>query len=116
MDNTVLRRFLNGFDGAIEETPFGPQALVYKLEGKMFCTYGWQENPRSLTVKCPPEIGEILREKHSAISEGYYMNKRHWITIKLDGSLEESLIKDQVGASYALILSSLPKKTQAKYR
>ena len=116
MTESEIREFLSSFAGSTEDTPFGPQAYVYKLEGKMFCTFGWDEDPLTLTVKVPPEIGEILREQYPSISEGYYMNKRHWITIAPDGQISYDLVKERVAASYELIMKSLPRKVQATYK
>ncbi len=95
---------------AAEETmPFGPDVLVYKVGGKMFGLTQPDEFPPSLNLKCDPERAVILREEHDAIRPGYHMNKRHWNTLVLDGSLSSRLVRELIDHSYDLVVASLPK-------
>jgi predicted DNA-binding protein (MmcQ/YjbR family) len=104
------RSLLNGFQGATEETPFGPEALVYKVGGKMFAILTADETPQRLSLKGPPERNRELRALYPAITPGYYLNKTHWNTIAIDGTVEELLVRELIDESYALIVASLPKK------
>jgi predicted DNA-binding protein (MmcQ/YjbR family) len=85
------------------EHPFGPQAAVYKVAGKVFAVVGLEGSPAQLTLKCDPEHGEALRREHPAITPGYHMNKRHWITVALDGSLPRTMIGELIEDSYDLV-------------
>lgn len=110
------RSFLKAMPAANEEMPFGPEFLVYKVEGKMFGVLAWQREPMSMNLKCEPNWAEVLRMEYPAVTAGYHMNKRHWNTVVLDGSIDDGLIKDWIRASYDLIYLALPKKTQAEMR
>jgi predicted DNA-binding protein (MmcQ/YjbR family) len=90
-------------DGAVLEYPFGPQAAVYKIAGKVFAIIGVEPSPLQLTLKCEPWHGESLCAEHPAITPGYHMNKRHWITIALDGGLPQQLIDELIEDSYDLV-------------
>ncbi len=78
--------------GAIESFPFGPQPFVYKVGGKIFALLSTDENHPELSLKCDPEDTETLRGMHQAILPGYHLNKEHWNTIVLDGSIPEPVI------------------------
>jgi predicted DNA-binding protein (MmcQ/YjbR family) len=90
-------------EGAELSYPFGEQAAVYKVAGKIFAIIGVERSPLQLTLKCDPEHGEALRSEHPAIAPGYHMNKRHWITVTLDGSLPVTLIEELVEDSFDLV-------------
>ena len=106
------REFLLGQPHTTEETPFGPDVLVYKIANKMFATLGIDETTENgrMNLKCDPERSPELREEHEAIVPGYHMNKKHWNTLVLDGSLPAELIRELVEHSYQLVRRSLPKK------
>lgn len=97
--------------GAIEDYPFGPEPLVIKVGGKMFALISKSENKQisSISLKCDPLIAENLREQHSAVQPGYHLNKKHWNTVTIDGSLNESDLQDMINHSYDLVVKSLPK-------
>jgi predicted DNA-binding protein (MmcQ/YjbR family) len=90
-------------DGAELSYPFGEQTAVYKVGGKIFAISGLEHSPGQITLKCEPEHGEALRAEHSAIAPGYHMNKRHWITVTLDGSLPATLIAELIEDSFDLV-------------
>lgn len=98
-----------------EGTPFGPDVLVYKVVEKMFGLLGFSENSDGVEVarinlKCNPDRALELRAEHEAIIPGYHMNKRHWNTLILDGSLPDDLIRELVDHSWDLVVAGLPKK------
>ncbi len=94
----------------VEETfPFGPDTLVYKVKGKLFALTD-VNNFDSINLKCDPLIAEQLREKYHAVQPGYHMNKKHWNTIQLDGSVPIKTIQSWIKDSYDLVVLSLPKK------
>jgi predicted DNA-binding protein (MmcQ/YjbR family) len=97
---------------ATEETPFGPEVLVYKVGGKVFALTEPDAFPATLNLKCDPERALDLRDQFAAIRPGYHMNKRHWNTLTLDGSLPTALVRELIEHSYQLVVRGLPKKAR----
>lgn len=95
--------------GATKEYPFGPGPIVFKVAGKMFGLI-FEGTETRLNLKCDPVIAENLREQNRNIRPGYHMNKKHWNTILLDGSLPESDIFDMIDHSYDRVVKALPKR------
>src|SRR4051794_8395191 len=112
MDATELRRWCLVQSGAIEDFPFGPEHSVFKVGGKMFAISALGRTPLEVSVKCEPELAVQLRDTYQAIRPGYHLNKRHWNTITLDGSLPDKLVRNLVQDSYDLVVSALPKRTR----
>jgi len=81
---------------------------VAKVGGKMFALV-ISEDPMRLNLKCLPELAEVLRDLYPAVLPGYHMNKRHWNTVVLDGSLSGADIRDMIDESYKLVVEKLPK-------
>ena len=79
-----------------EETPFGPETLVFKVGGGMFAAAA-SVDPDSVTLKADPDLAEFLREQYPGIRPGYYINKRHWNTVALDGSVPTDVIRQPQG-------------------
>jgi predicted DNA-binding protein (MmcQ/YjbR family) len=98
--------------GAIEEFPFGPEHSVFKVGGKMFALSALRRTLLEVSVKCEPELAVQLRATYTAIRPGYHLNKRHWNTIRLDGSLPDQLVRDLIEDSYDLVVSGLPKRAR----
>ncbi len=110
MRSEDLRDLCLSFPGSEETFPFGPENSVFKVAGKIFALSRLEGEPLRVSLKCEPGLAEQLREAHAAIAPGYHLNKRHWNTVTLDGSLSESMVHDLVEDSYDLIVSSLPQK------
>ncbi len=98
--------------GAVEDHPFTPEVPVYKVGGKMFALSAPNDAPPSITIKLDPLHGQMLRSTYEAVQPGYYMNKEHWNTITLDGSIPEEELLSWIDESYSLVRSKLPKKVQ----
>ncbi len=96
-----------------EGTPFGPDVLVLKVGGKMFALTGIDRFV-SINLKCDPERAVELREQYTGILPGYHMNKQHWNTVMMDGSVPQKLVIELIDDSYDLVLKSLPKKDQLR--
>jgi predicted DNA-binding protein (MmcQ/YjbR family) len=109
MDKHELKAACLELPGAVEEFPFGDEVSVFKVGGKMFALCDLDGRPLQLSVKCDPELAVQLRAAHPAIAPGYHLNKRHWNTITLDGSLADQMVTDLLGDSYDLVVASLPK-------
>lgn len=104
-----LHAYLMQKPAAVEEFPFDSVTLVIKVSGKMFALIGTNDDPLRINLKCDPAKAEILRELNPAIIPGYHMNKRHWNTVLLDGSLPDAEIFAMIDESYQLVVQGLPK-------
>ncbi len=97
--------------GVTEELPFGPNALVFKLMGKMFALASLDSVPLTVNLKCDPEKALDLRDEYPEnVLPGYHMSKKHWNTMVLDGNLQNSLIFELTDHSYELVREGLTKK------
>jgi predicted DNA-binding protein (MmcQ/YjbR family) len=96
--------------------PFGEGALVFKVIDKMFALLSEDNTPLALNLKCDPDDALALREQHPAIKPGYHMNKKHWNTLTIDGSLPDKLVFELIDHSYELVVSKLPKNAKQKLR
>ena len=108
MSPDELRRLCLSMPAAAEEFPFGAEVSVFKVEGKIFALSRLHAEPLQVSVKCEPALAEQLRLTYPAIRAGYHLNKRHWNTITLDGSLEDRLVHDMVEDSWDLVVDKLP--------
>ena len=108
----ALRDLCLSFRGSNETFPFGFETSVFKVAGKMFALSRLDADPLSVSLKCEPLLAEQLRAAHPAITAGYHLNKRHWNTITLDGSLPDRMIADMIEDSYDLVVSKLPQTRQ----
>jgi len=90
--------------------PFGGDVYVFKVKEKMFATLSWQEELARINLKCDPEQAQILREVFTAVLPGYHMNKTHWNTVLLDGSIPDGEVERMIDHSYGLVVRKLPKK------
>ena len=110
MDYHAVRAYCAGKPGTVEDFPFGPDTLVFKVKGKMFALMGaapQQDGPSTINLKCDPELAEVLRQTFAAVTPGYHMNKRHWNTVVLDGTVPEPDLLDMIDNSYALVVKGL---------
>jgi predicted DNA-binding protein (MmcQ/YjbR family) len=98
--------------GVTEEFPFGPDTLVFKVMGKMFALTD-VEDFSSVNLKVDPERGAELRDTYPAVQPGYHMNKKHWVTVLIDGSLPDKLIRLWIDESYQLVVAKLTKKEKS---
>ncbi|MDX3093003.1 MmcQ/YjbR family DNA-binding protein [Streptomyces sp. ME01-24h] len=111
MDADRLRDFCLGFNGAVEENPFprDTEVTVFKVGGKIFAISALGGEPLQVSLKCDPDLAVRLRAEHAAIAPGWHLNKRHWNTVTLDGSLPDAMVCELVEDSYDLIVSKLPR-------
>jgi predicted DNA-binding protein (MmcQ/YjbR family) len=104
----ALRAYCLSFPGSLETFSFGPETSVLKVAGKMFALSQLARRPLRISLKCEPLLAEQLRNAHAEVLPGYHLNKRHWNTVIVDGSLPEQMIRDMIEDSYDLIVSQLP--------
>ena len=116
MNIEELREYCLAKHGVEEGLPFGDGVLVFKIGGKIFALLGLDAQPGSVNLKCNPDRAIQLREEYPAVQPGYHMNKMHWNTVTLDGSVPRSALCEWIDHSFELVFDSLPKaiKTQLK--
>ena len=93
--------------GAEETFPFGETVLVFKVAGKMFALTGIEALPLSVSLKCDPDRAVELRDRYPAVQPGYHLNKAHWNTVELDGSVPAREVRAWIDHSYELVVQSL---------
>jgi predicted DNA-binding protein (MmcQ/YjbR family) len=104
MDIETLREYAINKPGVEEGFPFGESTLVFKAAGKIFLLVSMDAIPLQFNVKCDPERAIALREEYECIQPGYHMNKKHWNTVIVDGSLSNKLLKELIDDSYELVV------------
>ncbi|NJN53034.1 MAG: MmcQ/YjbR family DNA-binding protein, partial [Gammaproteobacteria bacterium] len=109
MDFNAARAYLLQRPEAVEDFPFGPDVYVYKVAGKLFATLGTAQGEGRMNLKCDPDEALFLRDTFKAVSPGHHMNKTHWNTVALDGSVPPGEIERMIDRSYALVVSGLKK-------
>ena len=103
MTAAEVRSWCLGMPGAVEQYPFGPTAAVFKVGGKIFAIASLAAEPLDISLKCEPELGEMLRAGHESIVPGYHLNKRHWITVRLGSDAPDQLVRELIEDSYDLV-------------
>jgi predicted DNA-binding protein (MmcQ/YjbR family) len=100
--------------GSVEYYPFGDGVAVYKVAGKMFALVPVDEEPASVSLKCDPDFAESLRERYAGITPGYHLNKRHWNTVTLDGSVPDDEVQELLDQSYDLVVARLTRAQRSQ--
>ncbi|MEQ8476796.1 MmcQ/YjbR family DNA-binding protein [Fulvivirga sp.] len=111
MDIEFYREYCIKKPGVTESFPFDNNILVFKVMNKMFALCD-VDLFTSVNLKCDPERSVQLREQYEGIIPGYHMNKTHWNTIQMDGTIPDKLFLELIDHSYELIVNSLPKKSK----
>jgi len=116
MDIETLRAYCLAKLGATESFPFDAETLVFKVANKIFALLSLNDTPARVNLKCAPERAIELRETYDAVQPGYHMNKRHWNTIILDGTIPANEVREMIDDSYDLIVKSLRKVDRESLR
>lgn len=111
MNIEELRQYCLSKNGSSESFPFDETTLVFKVMNKMFAITDLEDD-FAVVIKSDPEDIIAMREQYAAISPPRYFDKRHWNLVKIDGSIDSTLIKEWIDRSYELIVQKLPKKDQ----
>lgn len=115
MNMDTVTQYLLGKPEAVKDYPFGEEAAVFKVSGKMFalCFYkksADQGDRERVNLKCDPDQAFILRDIFDAVIPGYHMNKKHWNTVILNGTIPRGEIERMIDHSYGLVVRGLSKK------
>ena len=113
MNIEQIREFCLKKKGVTEEFPFDEETLVFKVMGKIFLLASLYSFPLQINLKCDPEKAVELREEYESVQPGYHMNKIHWNTIIVDGSVSVNKIFEWIDDSYNLVVAGL-KKSERK--
>ena len=109
MDYSGAKHYLLEKPDAIEDYPFGFDVAVFKIKQKMFATLILRNSEAQMNLKCDPYRAAALRDVYESVLPGYHMNKLHWNTILLDGSIPDEEIRNMIDHSYALVVKGLKK-------
>jgi predicted DNA-binding protein (MmcQ/YjbR family) len=102
MNVETIREYCISKKGATEGFPFGEDTLVFKAGGKIFALVSLDDD-LSINLKCDPAFALELRERHSSVTPGYHMNKKHWNTVLLDGTVPDKEVFSWIDHSFDLI-------------
>lgn len=124
MKFAATKKYLLKKPEAIEDYPFGPEVAVFKVLGKMFATLAYEstlvggkkKKEARMNLKCDPNHALMLRQIFPAVIPGYHMNKKHWNTLKLDGTIPTNEIRAMINHSYALVVQGLKKAERDSLR
>ena len=109
MNAEAFREYCVGKPGTSEDSPFGPEHIVFKVGGKMFALLAFEEVPPTANLKCDPDWALELRDRYEQVRPGYHMNKKHWNTIDIDSGLPEAELRKMIDHSYYLVVRGLSK-------
>lgn len=116
MNIEQIREYCLKKRGVTEEFPFDEETLVFKVMGKIFLLASLESIPLQINLKCDPEKAIEIREEYEAVQPGYHMNKKHWNTIIIDGSVTVRKIFEWIDDSYNLVVTGLRKSDIKKLR
>lgn len=97
---------------AREDYPFGADVTVLKVMDRMFATLAVSDGSARMNLKCDPDEAVALRDIFPAVQPGFHMNKRHWNTVILDGSIPRGELERMIESSYALVVAKLPSQAR----
>lgn len=101
---------------AVEDYPFGDSVAVFKVGDRMFALVRLDGNPGSVNLKCDPELARELRARYPSVRPGYHQNKRHWNTVELDGSVDDTELRSMIDHSYQLVMAGMPQAVRDRLR
>jgi len=116
MDYETLCDYLERKIGARRDMPFGVNTLVFKVLDKIFALVAWQSEPLSISLKVDPIEGMFLCRQYEAIVPGYHLNKKHWITVTLNGSVPDEALRAMMDDSYTLVIKGMTRNAKSKLR
>ena len=114
MDRETLRAYCLSRLQAVEDFPFGDDVAVFKVGGKVFALLPVESTPPRISLKCDPVLAEMLRETYPTVTPGYHLNKRHWNTVEVDGSIPVDELLEMIDHSYDQVLKGMSKAERAQ--
>ena len=115
MNTEEVREYCLSLPGVTEDSPYGPDMIVFRIEGKIFLHLPLEYAEPRISIKLPSEEGQRLRDKYEAVSAGYHLNKIHWNDILIEHTFDAEQIEKWIVESYNLVISGLPKMLRLKY-
>jgi predicted DNA-binding protein (MmcQ/YjbR family) len=109
MDLAEFREYCLSKPSTAEDTPFGPDVLVFKVRGRMFALAALDEVPPTVNLKCDPDLALDLRDRYDQVRPGYHMNKKHWNTVEIESGIPDVDLRKMIDHSYDLVIEKLPK-------
>jgi len=107
LDYKTIEDYVLSMPNSRLDYPFGEGTAVYKTkvgdEEKMFALMEEGKEPVRISLKCDPQLAELLREKYETVMPGYHLNKKHWNTLVLTGQMPWEEVKGQILLSYNLV-------------
>lgn len=103
MDHKTVEEYLLNMPNAVLDYPFGKNIAVYKVADKMFALISEDKMPLQISLKCDPQLANVLRERYESVMPGYHLNKKHWNTLVLSGQLTWDEVQDLIRHSYQLV-------------
>tara|TARA_B100000470_G_scaffold183974_1_gene148938 strand:- start:238 stop:624 length:387 start_codon:yes stop_codon:yes gene_type:complete len=114
MNGEQARSYFLSLPEAIEDFPFRPETPVFKIKNKMFGFLRYKEGVGHINLKCNPEEAMVMRDIFESVIPGYHMNKEHWNTVILDGTVPREEIESMIKTSYALVVQNLTKAVRLR--
>ncbi len=115
----AVRAYCLDLPDVVEDHPFDrtPEICAFKVHGKIFVLSRLSHPPPlQVSLKCDPQIAMALRAAHPAVAPGYHLNKRHWNTVTLDGSVPDQLVFEMIQDSFDLVVDKLPRHDRLRLR
>ena len=109
MNGEQARSYFLSLPEALEDFPFSSDTPVFKIKSKMFGFLRYKEGVGHINLKCNPEEAMVMRDIFESVIPGYHMNKEHWNTVILDGTVPREEIESMIDISYALVVQNLSK-------
>ncbi len=110
MDYQALVDYMMAKSGATKDMPFDINTLCFRVMNKIFVLMAWQDDPITISLKCDSTEAIVLRQAYPAITPGYHMNKKHWNTVVVDGSISDAEIGTMIDNSYNLVVKGLSRE------
>ena len=114
MDYHAAKTYLSSRPEGLEDYPFGPDTAVFKVKGKVYALLMEKGGDARVNLKCDPDEAFALRDIFEAVIPGYHMNKKHWNTVILNGTIPKGEIERMIDQSYGLVVKGL-KKTERQW-
>ena len=114
MNGEQARSYFLSLPEALEDFPFSSDTPVFKIKSKMFGFLRYKEGVGHINLKCNPEEAMVMRDIFESVIPGYHMNKEHWNTVILDGTVPREEIESMIDTSYALVVQNLTKAARLR--